>query len=329
MSSVFQNAFFGSLVGDALAMPVHWYYNAAALDRDYGLISSYMAPRNPHPDSILWRSSYQPPNEKGDILRDQAEFWGQRGIHYHQFLQAGENTLNYQLAVELYRWVILRGGYDHQEWLDHYIKVMLTAGWHRDTYIEEVHRGFFTQYAKGRNPLKCAVSDLHVGSLSQVPALIAGLAALGKLDRDHLVETVVRHVACTHDHPESIDAAGLLAHLLCDLDEGIPLRESIVRRSGRWVGLNALESWEKQPDRAIVGGKLSPACYLPEAMTASLYLAWKYAQDFDGGIQANAQVGGDNCHRAAVVGSLLGGTLGVSGHWLKGLKATEVLTKGL
>ena len=53
-----QNAFLGSLVGDAIAMPVHWYYDRDALDRDYGDFDDYLSPRNPHPDSILWRSKY-------------------------------------------------------------------------------------------------------------------------------------------------------------------------------------------------------------------------------------------------------------------------------
>ena len=85
------NAFVGALVADAVAMPVHWYYNQQALARDYPefatpALAAYVAPRNPHADSILWRSSYTPANEKGDILREQAHYWGQRGIHYHQFL---------------------------------------------------------------------------------------------------------------------------------------------------------------------------------------------------------------------------------------------------
>jgi hypothetical protein len=37
---------------------------------------------------------------------------GQRGIHYHQFLQAGGNTLNFQLAAELVRLCEKNGGYD-------------------------------------------------------------------------------------------------------------------------------------------------------------------------------------------------------------------------
>jgi ADP-ribosylglycohydrolase len=53
-------------------------------------------------------------------------------------------------------------------------------------------------------------------------------------------------------------------------------------------------------------------------MPASLYLAWKYHDAFDAGVIANAMVGGDNCHRGAVVGSLLGAANGVPQKWLEG-----------
>jgi len=67
-------ALYGLLIGDALAMPVHWYYDTSALRRDYGRVVDYLAPNNPHPDSILWRSSYTPLNEKGNILHDQFQY---------------------------------------------------------------------------------------------------------------------------------------------------------------------------------------------------------------------------------------------------------------
>jgi hypothetical protein len=144
------NAFLGALVADAMAMPVHWYYDQRALLRDYpefaaGDPAAFIPPRSPHADSILWRSSYTPLNEKGEILHDQAKYWGQRGIHYHQFLQAGENTLNYQLAVELAS-LIHRSGYDPEAWLDRYVSFMRTPGTHRDTYVEEYHRHFFQRF---------------------------------------------------------------------------------------------------------------------------------------------------------------------------------------
>ena len=34
----------GSFIGDALAMPVHWYYERAALRRDYGVVRDCAAP---------------------------------------------------------------------------------------------------------------------------------------------------------------------------------------------------------------------------------------------------------------------------------------------
>ena len=73
----------------------------------------------------------------------------------------------------------------------------------------------------------------------------------------------------------------------------------------------------------VVGRILSPACYIQDAFPASLYLAWKYAEDFSGGIMANANVGGDNCHRGAVVGSLLGVANGVPARWSEGLVAVN------
>ena len=92
----------GSLIADAFAMPVHWHYNREALDQNYPEFSIYHAPLSHHPDSILWRSEFTPVNEKSGILHDQARFWGQRNVHYHQNLNTGENTINFKLTRALY-----------------------------------------------------------------------------------------------------------------------------------------------------------------------------------------------------------------------------------
>ncbi len=313
-----KNAYLGSLVADALAMPVHWYYDRNALVLDYGEITTFLAPKNPHPGSILWRSEYQPLNEKGEILHDQAQYWGQREIHYHQFLAAGENTLNFQLATEMVRFSAENGAYDPDQWLARYIEVMLTPGWHRDTYLEEYHRGFFTNYAQGKVPRKCAIRDEHIGGLAQVPALCF---VLKDLDLPQLRAAVKEHVGLTHAHPNVLRAADTLARLLFRIVEGIPLREAIQREAGDWISGTKAEKWTSQPDTHIIGQRFSPACYIAEAMPASLYLAWKYHDNFDAGVIANARVGGDNCHRGAVVGSLLAAANGIDPKWLDGHKA--------
>jgi ADP-ribosyl-[dinitrogen reductase] hydrolase len=52
MQSRQRGALLGMFVGDALAMPVHWYCDLRALQRDYGRVSGYLDPKHPHPDSI-------------------------------------------------------------------------------------------------------------------------------------------------------------------------------------------------------------------------------------------------------------------------------------
>jgi ADP-ribosylglycohydrolase len=309
------NAWRGSLAADALAMPVHWYYDTAALHLDYGTVNRFMEPKNPHSGSILWRSQYQALNEKGDILREQAQYWGQRGIHYHQFLKAGENTLNFRLSRELFDFVKERGGYDPDAWLERYIARMLEPGWHHDTYVEEYHRAFFTRYAQGKKPRKCGISDEHIGGLATVPALCAALEGMGLPELRSIVK---EHVGLTHAHANVLRAADTLVRVLWGVSLGESVHDVLRREAGDWISGKKADSWLHQADEHVVGSRFSPACYIADAMPASLYLVWKYQSDFTAGIVANAMVGGDNCHRGAVVGSILGAANGVPERFLLG-----------
>jgi ADP-ribosyl-[dinitrogen reductase] hydrolase len=297
----------GSFIGDALAMPVHWYYDRAALLSDYGVVRDYAAPRNPHPDSILWRSAYTALNARGDILREQAQYWGRRGIHYHQFLRAGENTLNLQLARVLIDSLIARGSYDADDYLRRYIDFMLSPGRHRDTYVEECHRKFFTNYSRGAAPRSCGESDICIGGLAHVGILCAFFGT----DTNSARRAVREHIGHTHRSPEALDAGDALARILCAVLSGADLRETILAQGGDWLSGTEAARWSRDSDDVVVGERLSAACYLPNAFRASLYLAWKYAHDFEAGVVANTNAGGENCHRGAVIGGLLGSVAGV------------------
>ena len=61
-----------------------------------------------------------------------------------------------------------------------------------------------------------------------------------------------------------------------------------------------------------------------------LYLAARYADDFEAALVANTNVGGDNCHRGAVLGALLGAALGyqaIPERWTRGLRSRVELEK--
>ncbi len=306
-------AFQGSLAADALAMPVHWYYDTGALFREYGRVDRFVAPLSPHTGSILWRSSYEPVNERGDILREQAKYWGKKGVHYHQFLNAGENTLNFKLAYALYHSILKSGRYDSDAWLELYIKCILTPGWHHDTYLEEYHREFFKNYALGEKPRKCGIADIHIGGLATVPALIAAVAQtrpdIGVAELETLVAA---HVALTHTDAEVIDAAKTLTRILCAVSGGHSIRAAIGTEANEWLSVTKAASWLGEEDTHVIGTRFSPACYIKDSMPGSLYLAWKYQDDFNAGLVANTMVGGENCHRGAVVGSILGAAVGES-----------------
>ena len=316
---IYKNSMLGSLAADALAMPVHWYYDTQKLDRDYGRLTSYVAPQNPHSDSILWRSRYIPRNARGNILHDQIKYWGQREIHYHQFLAAGENTINYQLGKELYLTILEYGVYDSDKWLERYIECMLDGGWHKDTYLEEYHRAFFDNYAKGLAPIDCGIDDLHIGGLSHVPCLLSGLTEIGVVDLDEQLLQVEKHVRLTHRNQHVSDAAAAMTHILYSLREGLDLRKALDSHAKPWASSGQFDTWTHFSDRTVIGRQLTMACYLPESFTASLYLCWKYAEDFSAGIIANAYCGGDNCHRGAVVGALLGAANGAPKKWIQDL----------
>ena len=314
-------AIYGLFIGDALAMPVHWYYDRSALLRDYGLVTDYLDPRSPHPDSILWRSSYQPPNEKGDILHEQAQYWGRRGVHYHQFLKAGENTVNLRLCTLLIESLNEKGGYDADDYLQRYVDFMTTPGRHRDTYIEECHRNFFSRYARGVPLRKCGMEEKHIGGL-------VGVVPIAVFYRNHpelAKQAALEHLSLTHPGAKMRAAASLLTDLLLKVLGGKPLKEAllegIARQESPYWG-HPFMTWLAQPDEVVVGERLSTACYVDDSIPAVLYLALKYHQNVQQALIANTNLGGDNAYRGAVLGSLLGANNGMEAYpepWISGL----------
>ncbi|WP_287038919.1 ADP-ribosylglycohydrolase family protein [Desulfobacter sp.] len=315
-------AMYGLFIGDALAMPVHWYYNTKALEKDYGHVKDFMKPRNPHPDSILWRSSYNPPKKSADILHDQSKYWGQRGIHYHQFLKAGENTLNLKLAGELLLLIKGQKRYSENEWLNRLVEYMTTPGLHNDTYIEEYFRHFFTQYAQGCDLTECGRKDEnHIGGLS---LMLPILLVFGQ-DRDYAQKTALSHLALTHDGPSMISGANIIAKIVLDVLNGTRLKDAIVAHFLNGTDGKSKLSFESLlefPDGSVVGKHFSSACYMEHSIPATLYLAYKYAGKPEQGLIANTMCGGDNAGRGAVLGALLGAEGGFScwpERWVSGL----------
>ena len=295
----------GLRIGDALAMPVHWYYDQERLAEDYGEVTRFLAPKNPHPDSILWRSSYRSFSPKGEILHEQAEYWGKRGVHYHQFLKAGDNTINAVLCERLWTQLKRVGAWRADLFLQDYIEFMTTPGMHRDTYLEEYHRVFFSNYEQGAAPEKCARGEKHVGGLCFLFPLLAFYAD----DLDTGKRAALERLELTHPGSIMREGASVVFELwrrILGGESPSQAAESVVQRQaspllgGRW------SKWLAQETRSCLRSSIGTVCYLPQAVPAIVYLLWKYGDDPKRCFVENTMSGGDNVHRGMVLGALLG-----------------------
>ena len=335
-----RGALWGMFIGDALAMPVHWYYNIAALWQDFGQIRDYQAPKANHPNSIMNLANTAKAgrgSQEGDIvgnviLKGKKQHWGQANRHYHQGMQAGDNTLNLLCARVLLRSFNVKGYYDSTYFLQEYIRFMTEPDRHNDTYAESYHRDFFANYAKGVSPENCAGAEGHdtasIGGLVSLPMVI--LASLRDGDLAATQSAALTQQRLTHRSSllerYTQELSKLLFHIFHDLNPDI---EQLACAASSQLGFPAAQVVQKvrlnkSPDLDVIGGLLSPACYIDQSFPSVLYLAVRYYDDFESALIANTNVGGDNCHRGAVLGAILGASLGLNAipkRWIDGLNA--------
>ena len=311
----------GMFIGDALAMPVHWYYDTKALQQDYGPIRDMQAPKEFHPNSLLHLSNtgghgrgQQHGSIVGDvILKGRKEFWAKPKLHYHHALRAGENTLNLQCLRVLLRSSIPK--YSVDGFLDAYVDFMTTADTHQDTYAESFHRDFFANWAKGKPAQECAGAEDH--NTASVGGLVLLPPVLVKSSGDWL--TIRTQLRLTHRSPKLEHYAEPIMELLNQLlqqehsedirDQTLEAAKPLGIRLSKLLEETDHKNWQ---DQDVIGPIFSPACYIEHSVPSVLFLLAKYRNNAERALIANAEVGGDNCHRGAVLGALLGAAGGTS-----------------
>ena len=242
-----RNALWGLFIGDALAMPAHWFYDRENIRRvfDGGVTGCEEAP-HPHPESFLAGVTYRPDIEAAerhgrpyDILHEHARFYdagfgddfpapvaGGDRFHYHHGLKAGENTLGANLVRVLMRSVIRVGRHDPDAFLADFVAFMTTPGANRDPYLETYLRRWFENFAQGTEPRLCAAfqrDDFSIGSLGGViRPLVASLTAAGACQG---FGVAVEHQNLTHRSENVASALMILVPMLHGLLKGAdPIR---------------------------------------------------------------------------------------------------------
>jgi ADP-ribosylglycohydrolase len=203
-----ENALWGAFIGDALAMPVHWFYSRERVREQFPEgIDGYKAPPHPHPDAFMLGMSYAPDVEMAkslgrpfDILHEHARFYrtpysrfafdlsqreGEHGnltastdqrMHYHHGLEAGESTLGASLLRVMMRSVIDRGGYSERGFLEDFIAYMTRPRDNPDPYTESYLRRWFESFSRGVAAENCADFQRRNWSVGSLGGVIRPLA---------------------------------------------------------------------------------------------------------------------------------------------------------
>jgi len=321
-------AFKTMFVADALAMPVHWYYNRRDIERDFpGGVKRMEDAPNFHPSSIMslhstthggrYAKHYSEPKRQivGDvILKGKGQYWGQQNIHYHHQMKAGENTLNAHCARVLIRSMITSGGqYDKSCFLDAYIDFMTTdVPKHSDTYAESYHRGFFANYVSGKAKDKCGAlthDTPSVGGLVTI-APIAIVESLRGVALDNVQSICREHLYLTHPDQGLAKICDDYVELIVALlmrEENVRPKDILAAISQKSVFINLENLVSKaRNDFDVVGSQFSTACYISESWPSLLFLTYKYIDQPSEALIVNTNLGGDNVHRGIVMGIILG-----------------------
>ncbi|GIQ83423.1 ADP-ribosylation/Crystallin J1 [Kipferlia bialata] len=141
-----------------------------------GGVTQLESPPTFHPSSIMCLHSTSHGGREGTaggtteivgdvILKGKRQYWGVPNMHYHQGMQAGENTLNLQCARLVLR-EMAQGPYNPDTFLSDYVAYMTAdPPAYNDTYAESYHRGFFDNMQGGKDLHECGASTHDTASI--------------------------------------------------------------------------------------------------------------------------------------------------------------------
>jgi ADP-ribosylglycohydrolase len=332
-------AIMGAFIGDALGLGPHWYYDLAALRRDYG----------------DWITTYTDPKPG----------------RYHSGLKAGQLSQGGIILRLMLRSLIERGGYDEADFcqrMDEEIFPLLNGmpvngpGGYTQQSIRDAWRKRVQQYlpwgqtggqadtteAIGRT---LALAVRYAFHPREMAATISSNTRLTQID-DTVVTLTVAYGAVLgllvqgHKLNKSLSgklmrlarAGQLPFHTMAHTDLQPP-QEDRPRESGYSISPDALLTPSYVAAAAVDPDiRIEPAwkvsivygmtCAIYHQLPAAYYLTARFPHDFESAVLHAVNGGGENQARAVLVGALVGAQVGLSGiprRFLDGLDESEML----
>ena len=318
-------AIMGTLIGDALGMGCHWYYDIEAQVRDYG----------------DWISDYH------DCKPERKDVHGKVATLRHELgVRAGDVSQTGQFVVMLMESVAEKGTYDEADYtarLDEFLKTIdgtPFSGRYTDRAIVDVWHN-----------RKAGIPWSDAGSITDTPeAAIRAVVLAARSSGDPVALAIEgeSNIHLTHKNPYITGSSLAYAMATEAFIQGVPL-------SGIRKYMSALKNDPETRDRtcsndvrfqvgnegAVLGADLSlnldPVivtrlfgmnCVLGFMLPATYFLIHRYPDDFEMAVLTAVNAGGNNMGRAAIVGGISGAMVGLKAipeRFIAGLKDHERL----
>lgn len=319
-------ALMGALIGEALGVGPHWYYDLDELRATFG----------------PWIDDYTTP----------------RAGRYHEGLQAGQSSQAGWLLALTMRSLAERGGYDEADFcarIDREFFPLIdgtprcgpggytsqsmreawrlrvadgkpwskVGGWADDTEAAERALAIAVRYA--RDPRKLAQAVSANTALTQIDASVGAMttaycAALGLLVQGEPFDTQISDKLMT-----LVRDGALPFHTVTSADEGmVPAGAERVHVAGHFPSPDALLAMGTSARAAHDPGvHVEPAwkaaivygmpCAIYYQLPAVYYLTARFADDFEAAVLNAINGGGQNQARAMLTGALVGAMVGIDG----------------
>ncbi len=304
-------AIMGALIGDALALGPHWYYDLGELRRQYG----------------DWITDYTDPKPG----------------HYHAGMRAGQLSQTGLLIELLLRSVAERGGYEKADWTRRMDRDFLPGldgrpksgpGGYTNQDIRDVYR---QRVQEGKPWGECA----SPADTTEAAVRMVVLAARYADDPRAAAEFSAAHGRLTQDDGLTLALSVAFSCVVSALVRGEPMNASISDKLMELVEQGALPFGHSNgparafpsPDGLLLPSycaeaahdpaiRIEPAsrvavlyglpCAIYGPLPAAYYLAARFAGEFEAPVLHALNGGGQNMSRAQLAGALAGAQVGLS-----------------
>lgn len=282
----------GSLIGDSIALGVHWVYDTAQLASQAGDFSGYI-------DPIPGSAKYHPNRKAG-----QQTHYGDQLL---TLIESIKENRGFYLSDFARRWQELFADYDD--------------------YIDGSTKKALANLEAGSPPSESGTDSNELCAVSRVAAIIAAYpdASVGELQ-----EIAWSAISFTHTDPVLQDASEFFIHVIKSVEEGVAVEDALsAAASVDYKTIDAAAELTKakatiEMDAVKAIAELGQNCYYPQAFPATLYILLRYGDDPATALLENAKAGGDSAARALLIGAVLAAKHGLEAFpasWLEGLQA--------